>query len=314
MAGRKSTSRWADEVDDDDFPPSPTPSPVPPPSPGPSSGKKKVRKEKKSEPVAQENERIDVVIKVDPVTGRKVKVTRTFRLEKQMVSVDVVGRKSWTKFGQSKNDPPGPNAYTTVVADDVQMQFLTRDEAGVEQIVEDVSDIAGQLKGKGFVKCRFCQGEHFSAKCPFKESMGLDTTGTSGADDSFGDGNNNTNNSNKKDSESKPGVFVPPAMRGGNRRGETMGSDREPRKDDATIRISNLPESMSDADMQELCGPFGRIERIFLAKDRTSNICKGFAFVTYHHRDNAARAVDGLDGYGYDYLILHAEMSQKRAE
>jgi RNA recognition motif-containing protein len=40
------------------------------------------------------------------------------------------------------------------------------------------------------------------------------------------------------------------------------------RKDDATIRVSNLPESMSETDMQELCMPFGKIERIFLAKDR----------------------------------------------
>lgn len=56
-------------------------------------------------------------------------------------------------------------------------------------------------------------------------------------------------------------------MRGGNRRGETMMSQAN-RKDDATIRVSNLPESMSETDMQELCVPFGKIERIFLAKDR----------------------------------------------
>lgn len=58
-------------------------------------------------------------------------------------------------------------------------------------------------------------------------------------------------------------------MRGGNRRGETMEkSEHQQRRDDATIRISNLPETMSDTDIQELCGPFGRTERIFLAKDR----------------------------------------------
>ena len=68
------------------------------------------------------------------------------------------------------------------------------------------------------------------------------------------------------DSEAKPGIFLPPAMRGGNRRGETMMPSA--RKDETTIRVSNLPESMSETDMQELCNPFGKVERIFLAKDR----------------------------------------------
>lgn len=70
------------------------------------------------------------------------------------------------------------------------------------------------------------------------------------------------------DSDSKPGVFLPPALRGGNRRGELMSSSGSNRKDDATIRVSNLPESMSETDMQELCNPFGKVDRIFLAKDR----------------------------------------------
>jgi len=68
------------------------------------------------------------------------------------------------------------------------------------------------------------------------------------------------------DSEAKPGIFLPPAMRGGNRRGETMMPSS--RKDETTIRVSNLPDSMSETDMQELCNPFGKVERIFLAKDR----------------------------------------------
>jgi translation initiation factor 3 subunit G len=64
---------------------------------------------------------------------------------------------------------------------------------------------------------------------------------------------------------------------GGNKRGETMMNQN--RKDDATIRVSNLPESMSETDMQELCVPFGKIDRIFLAKDRYNNIIIGFLFV-----------------------------------
>ena len=82
------------------------------------------------------------------------------------------------------------------------------------------------------------------------------------------------------DSESKPGIFVPPALRGGNRRGETMGTAQK--KDEFSIRVSNLPESMSEPDMQELCSPFGKIDRIFLAKDRYKYFLD---FVTFSYED-----------------------------
>jgi len=295
MDAMKSSSRWADEIDEDEFGPATT---------------VEVKKEKKQPiGVPKENERIDTVIKIDPETGKKSKIYRTFRLEKQLVSKGVVERKKWTKFGKSKKDPPGPNAYTTVVADDVQMQFLSTDKNGVEQTVDESNPLeAAKLAGKGVVRCRYCQDSHFSAKCPYKD-VGLPPLDTparmNNVDDSLMDG--------KKDSENKPGIFVPPAMRGGNRRGETMMSQAN-RKDDATIRVSNLPESMSETDMQELCVPFGKIERIFLAKDRATGVCKGFAFVTFQTREFAARALAGLNGYGYDHLILNVEWSAKRAD
>jgi len=248
---------------------------------------------------------------INPDSNKKIKIYRTFRLEKQLVSKGVVERKKWAKFGLSKKDPPGPNSYTTVVADDVQMQFLSNDKNGMNEMNQDEQnslESALKQQGKGVVRCRFCQDNHFSAKCPYKD-VGLppldNVSSRITGDDSLMDG--------KKDSDSKPGVFVPPARRGGNLRGETMMSQAN-RKDETTIRVSNLPESMSETDMQELCAPFGKIDRIFLAKDRTTGVCKGFAFVTYQTRDVAARALKALSGYGYDHLILNVEWSVKRAE
>jgi len=295
MASLQSSSRWADEIDDDDvfMPNKVTPTPGPP--------KVEAKKEKKEKPVPKENERIDLVIKVDPQTGKKTEIYRTFRIEKQLVSQAVIERKKWVKFGQSKNDSVGPNAYTTVVADDVQMEFVIKDKNGLGEIDAELNlfDVA-KLQVKGLVRCKYCNGGHFSAKCPFKDDSSEALAKMCIANDSLID--------SKKDSVEKPGVFVPSALRGGNRRGETMTS-LPTWRDDATIRVSNLPETMTEPDMADLCFPFGKTERIFLAKDRATGLCKGFAFVTFQTRDNAAKAMAYLHGYGYDHLILNVEWS-----
>jgi len=255
----------------------------------------------------KEGERIVTEVKNDPDSGKKYQIHRTFRLEKKLVSKGVIDRKTrWAKFGQSKRDSPGPNSATTVVADEVLMQFLNaKQEDGGEDVNNPFAKL--QQEGKGFVKCRYCHDNHFSAKCPYKDVAGLAemsqvrSSGNVGAD---------MDDSKKTDSDAKPGVFLPPALRGGNRRGELMSNSGSNRKDEATIRVSNLPESMSETDMQELCSPFGKIDRIFLAKDRATGVCKGFAFVTYQNRETAARALRSLNGYGYDHLILNVEWSK----
>lgn len=271
--------RWADEVDDDDYG---TDLSIP----------------AQQEVVLKDGERIVAEIKVDPESGKKSKVVRTFRLEKKLVSKGVIERKKWSKYGESKRDAAGPNSATTVVADEVLMQFLDKNQ----DPVQEVDPMLDALKQKGsFVKCRYCHDNHFSAKCPYKDSgLPADLISINNTKD--------MEDSKKVDSETKPGIFVPPALRGGNRRGETMGPTQK--KDDFTIRVSNLPESMSETDMQELCNPFGKTDRIFLAKDRTTGVCKGFAFVTYQTKESAGRALQFLNGYGYDHLILNVEWSK----
>ena len=49
---------------------------------------------------------------------------------------------------------------------------------------------------------------------------------------------------------------------------------------------------------QELFKPFGSIARIFLAKDKVTGQCKGFAFVNYYRKEDAAKAIATLNGYG----------------
>lgn len=51
-----------------------------------------------------------------------LQVVSTFRIEKRQVPKAIALRKSWKKYGQSANDPPGPSSATTIVAEDVAMQ------------------------------------------------------------------------------------------------------------------------------------------------------------------------------------------------
>ena len=49
---------------------------------------------------------------------------------------------------------------------------------------------------------------------------------------------------------------------------------------------------------QELFKPFGHIARIFLAKDKMTGQCKGFAFVNYYRKEDASKAIATLNGFG----------------
>ncbi len=103
--------------------------------------------------------------------------------------------------------------------------------------------------------------------------------------------------------------YVAPHMRSGDRK--PMDMSRLPTRDDSnTIRITNLSEDTQESDVSALCKPFGSLQRVYMARDRETNLCRGFAFVTYIDHEAAARAIQKLNGHGYDNLILTAEWAK----
>lgn len=113
----------------------------------------------------------------------------------------------------------------------------------------------------------------------------------------------------------KPGSYVPPSMRGGRGAGERMADDRgDRRRDDNSVRVTNLSEDVTEGDLQELFKPFGHVTRVFLAVDRATGENRGFAFVNYAHKEDAERAIRALNGFGYDNLILRVEWAAPREE
>ena len=57
-----------------------------------------------------------------------------------------------------------------------------------------------------------------------------------------------------------------------------------------------MSEFAEENDLREIFERFGRVTRVFLAKDRDTNRAKGFAFISFQERSDAAKACEKIDG------------------
>jgi translation initiation factor 3 subunit G len=279
-------SSWADEVEEEG-----TVSTLPPPTEEIQNGFKIITEYKYND------------------DGKKIKVVRTFKIEHMIVSKTIALQKTWSKFGQSKNDKPGPNPATTVVAEDVYMQFISNKEED-NKPEEDALDKLKGMGEKGVVKCRKCFGEHWTTKCPFKDTVlpGGKLTDekkpeSAGGPSSVGPGMAPGDDKNKPQNSK----YVAPNLRdGSNKRGDSMSNPRV-RDETIAIRLTNLSDSTTEADLEDLVKPFGPINKLFLAKEKGTGQCKGFAYIHFKFRSDAAKAIAALDGCVYDHLILNVD-------
>jgi len=246
--------------------------------------------------------------------GKKIKIVRTFEIIKKQVPKSVAHRKALAKFGMSRNDRPGPDPATTIVAEEIFMNFVLHKEEHEKDEEKTPWDKVKDNKG-GVVTCRICKEDHWTTHCPYKEKVGLlkdlqmdageEKPGATPAIGGPPTGVVGTAGTQKSGGT----VYVPPGRREGARGGESM-NDRRRNEDTAAIRVSNLSESTQEADLQELFKPFGHIARIYLSKDKITGQCKGFAFVHYYKKDDAQKAIATLNGFGYDHLILNVEWAK----
>ena len=107
--------------------------------------------------------------------------------------------------------------------------------------------------------------------------------------------------------------YVPPSMRGVRGPGESMSrSGGSGSRDDLpTLRVTNLSEDTQETDLRDLFGRFGRVARVYVGRDRETGAGKGFAFVSFEDRANAQKAMEKVNGLGYDNLILSVQWSRK---
>lgn len=71
-----------------------------------------------------------------------------------------------------------------------------------------------------------------------------------------------------------------------------------------TVQVSELAE---EQELRDLFERFGRVTRVFLARDRETQRAKGFAFISFADRDDAARACDKMDGCRFSHVFSLVE-------
>ncbi|XP_062172331.1 uncharacterized protein LOC133877897 [Alnus glutinosa] len=237
--------------------------------------------------------------------GNKVKITtttRTRKLANARLSKRAVERRSWPKFGDAVHEDVG-SRLTMVSTEEI---LLERPRApGSKQEEPKVGGDLAQL-GKGgatLMLCRTCgkKGDHWTSRCPYKDlaqpaegfvdkpAVSEATAAASGA---------------------SKGTYVPPGMRAGAER--TTGSDMRRRNDENSVRVTNLSEDTREPDLLELFRPFGSVSRVYVAVDQKTGMSRGFGFVNFVNREDAQRAINKLNGYGYDSLILRVEWATPR--
>ncbi len=173
--------------------------------------------------------------------GKKVKTTRKIKttIIKERVNSRVAERKAWPKFGLEKGKASGPSFDTTSIGENIMFRPSINWKANAKDEKPEQQSMRAQLANKT-VKCRICSGDHFTSKCPYKDTMApvgepsgaADADGMGGADGEPAAGGLGQGGSS----------YVPPHLRGkgaGAGTGDRMGGKYE-RDDLATLRVTNV--------------------------------------------------------------------------
>ncbi|KAF1819036.1 translation initiation factor 3, RNA-binding subunit [Dissoconium aciculare CBS 342.82] len=245
--------------------------------------------------------------------GKRVKRTQRIRrtVVKKVENPKVAERRLWEKMGMEAGKPAGPRPDTTTLGENIIFRPQVGYKSGQQQEKGAEEAKKEENAKKMQIKCRICGGDHFTTKCAFKDNMAPegeaagppadldDRAGGDSAEGGLGAGGSS---------------YVPPHLRkgaAGAGGGERMGGGKYERDDLATLRVTNVSEFAEEGDLREMFERYGRVTRVFLAKDRETGRAKGFAFVSYADRSDAARACEKMDGFGYGHLILKVEFAKK---
>jgi translation initiation factor 3 subunit G len=293
-----SKARWADDLDDSDD--EQQQQQQPPPRDESSAARLEIPPTHKSRPDAK-GIQIVTSYRAHPTnpsqmikTITKVKITKDTVREHR----DVELRRKWKKFGQAALEQDTSNV-TIQSRDDVYMEDPHAD-IDVTEVDDPSKALAGNLNAFWAKQQRRQLERKYDVHAVLEEPAAVQEQGW-------------TQVTGTSSGASSSGKYVPPSQRKGLTGVTPPGSTTRSADDLNTIRVTNISENTTEADLQELFQPFGRISRVYLAKDKETLQSRGFAFVSFVHKEDAARAMEKLQGFGYDHLILKLEWARPSA-
>lgn len=169
--------------------------------------------------------------------GKRVKRTQRIRrsIVKKKENPRVAERRQWAKIGPEAGKPPGPRPDTTTLGENIIFRPVVGFKSGQQQEKEPEEDKKAEALRKMQIKCRICSGDHFTTKCPFKDTMAPEGEAAGPPADMEERLGGTTEGALGTGTTS----YVPPHLRGkGAGTGERMGG-RE-RDDLATLRVTNV--------------------------------------------------------------------------
>jgi translation initiation factor 3 subunit G len=221
-------------------------------------------------------------------SGKEIKVIKAV----QRNIPDVIRRSNLTRFGEAQVRQDGITSFGEEIQFKLQIPNVGDNNNNNNNNNNSDQIISEQVKKQMTqgITCRTCKGDHWTTQCPYKDTLVV------------------TEKTTKP--ESKTGVYVPPSSRGG---GSGNNSESYSRNEELhTVRVTNITEDATEEDIRDLFSRFGQISRLFLAKDKDTNLCKGFAFINFTIRKNAERAIEVMNGRGYGNLILNCEWAERK--
>ncbi|KAA8543825.1 hypothetical protein F0562_021998 [Nyssa sinensis] len=218
------------------------------------------------------------------------------------LSKRAIERRSWPKFGDAVHEDVG-SRLTMVSTEEILLERPRAPGTKAEETKVAGDPLSQMAKGGAVLMvCRTCgkKGDHWTAMCPYKD--------LASQSEGFIDKPPASEATTVASGTSK-GAYVPPGMRAG---AERTGTDMRRRNDENSVRVSNLSEDTQEPDLHELFRTFGAVSRVYVAIDQKTGLSRGFGFVNFVNKEDAERAINKLNGYGYDNLILRVEWAAPR--
>lgn len=242
--------------------------------------------------------------------GKKYRITQKVKEIRvtEKVNKSVASRKRWAKYGAEQNSSPGPDNSTTQLGEEVYLKLGTSWKKVQEEEEADKKAKEAKSDQKMTIQCRTCGGNHYTMRCPFKDTLGDLNT----ASEVTNGGMSTELNSNN----SSQGKYIPPSRRVGARDPSSDAYKDQRERDDAmTLKITQLNENADENTIrEELLFPFGRIPRVVVVRNRETGRSRGISYVTFESEEIAETALNFLDGRGFMNLILHAEWSKPKKQ